>query len=133
MQFHSFFSTLNARMYLYDTPRDTMAKDLMLQSLCSTSTWKDSGLMPNTSKLSFHVFQSFMLNTNIILMCYRDSRSTETSITHVLQSPSLNTKHQLLMCSRAPYSTQNISSIMCFRVHPQQNKHIYMINNWLTP
>ena len=59
-----------------------------------------------------HVFQSFSLNTNIN--------------THVLQSFSLNTKHQLPMCSRVSWPIQNISSIMCFRVH-------IIICNWLTP
>ena len=43
----------NARMYLYDTPRDTMAKDPMLHSLCSTSTWKSQGLIPNISNYFF--------------------------------------------------------------------------------
>ena len=121
MQFQSSRSTLNARMYLYDTPRDTMAKDLMLQSLCSTPTWNTPELMPNISKLYFHVFQSFMLNTNVSA--------------HVLQSLLLNT---------------NISSIMCFRVHAQHKTfhqhvlqgprptqptyiYIYIINNWITP
>ena len=72
----------NGRMYLYDTPRDTMAKDLMLQILCSTSTWNAPELMPNIKHL----------------------------INHMLQGP----------CP-----TQNISSIMCFRVHAQHNQHIY--------
>ena len=31
-------------------------------------------------------------------------------------------KHQILMCSKAPHSTKNISSIMCFRVHAQHMK-----------
>ena len=38
---------------------------------------------------------------------------------HVFQSFSLNTIHQSLKCSRARRVTQNISSIMCFRVHAQ--------------
>ena len=61
-------------------------------------------------QLSFHVFQSFSLNTKVS--------------THVLQSFSLNTIHQSLKCSRAPHSTQNILSFMCFRVHTQKKKHI---------
>ena len=43
-------------------------------------------------------------------------------ITQVLQSSSFNTKHQSLKFSRAPRSTQNISSIMCFRVHTQHKQ-----------
>ena len=70
----------------------------MFQRLCSTSTWKSLGLIPNNSKLSFHVFQSFMLNTNV----------------------------SKLMCSEASHSTQNVSSTMFFRVHAQHKQtHIY--------
>ena len=98
-------------MYLYDTPRDTMAKDMMLQSLCSTSTRNALELMPNISNYIFHVFQSFMLNTNVSI--------------HVLQSLSLNPKHLIDHVLQVPLPTQNISSIMCFRVHTQQNQHIY--------
>ena len=45
VQFHIFRSTLNARMYLYNTPRDTMAKDLMLQSLFSTQFINQSSVL----------------------------------------------------------------------------------------
>ena len=93
MQFQTSHSTLNARMYLYDTPRDIMAKDPMLQSLCSTSTWNAQELMPYIS--------------NYIVMCSRALCSTQNLSTHVLQNFSLNT---------------NISSIMCFTVHAQ-HKH----------
>ena len=75
--FQSSSLNTNARMYLYDTPRDIMAKDPMPQSLWSTSTWKAPRLMPNTSNLSFHLFQICMLNTKIILMFSRGSRSTQ--------------------------------------------------------
>ena len=111
MQFQSSRSTLNARMYLYDTPRDTMAKDLMLQSLCSTSIMEFSRAYAQYFQLYFHVFQSFMLNTNVS--------------THVLQSLSLNTKHLIDYVLQGPCPTQNISSIMCFRVHTQHKQHIY--------
>ena len=50
-------------MYLYDTPMDTMAKDLMLQSLCSTSIWNALGLMPNTSNSYNSCAPELMLNT----------------------------------------------------------------------
>ena len=96
MQFQSSSLNTNDRMYLYDTASwDTMAKDLMLQSLCSTSTWKALGIMPNTS--------------NYLFMCSRASRSTQSVITHVLQSSLLNTNHQSLKCSRASHSTQIIN------------------------
>ena len=115
MQFQSSSFNTNARMYLYDTPRGTMAKDPMLQSLFSTSTWKALGLMPNTSNLYFHVFQSFTLNTNLNSHVLQVSLLNTTLITHVLQSSSLNT---------------NISSIMCFRVYAQ-HKQSYMYHQQL--
>ena len=62
-------------------------------------------------QLYFHVFQSFMLNTNVS--------------THVLQSVSLNTKHLINHVLQGRCATQNISLIMCFRVHAQHNQHIY--------
>ena len=62
VQFQNYSLNTNTRMYLYDTPRDTMAKDPMLQILCSTSTWKAPHLIPNIS--------------NYIFMCYRDLCST---------------------------------------------------------
>ena len=69
--------------------------------------------------LSFHVFQSFSLNTKLS--------------TRVLQSFSLNTIRESLKCSGAPRSTQNISSVMCFKVHVQHKQaYTYIINNWLT-
>ena len=55
----------NARMYLYSTPRDTMDKDLMFQSLCSTSTGNVPGLMPNTFDSYISCASELMLNTNI--------------------------------------------------------------------
>ena len=102
MQFQSSSLNTNSRMYLQDTPRDTMAKDLMFQSLCSTSTWNTLGLMPNTSN-------------SYLFMCFRASCSTQALNTHVLESFLLNTnikyscapqllaqhKHQILMCLRA--------------------------------
>ena len=96
-------------MYLQDTPMDTMAKDLMFQKLCSTSTWNSRGLMPNTSN-------------SYIFMCFRASCSTQ--MFHNSCAPQLlaQHKHQILMCSRAPRSTKNISSIKCFTVHAQQMK-----------
>ena len=62
-------------------------------------------------QLYFHVFHSFMLNKNVS--------------THVLHSLSLNTKHLIDHVLQGPHLTQNISSIMCFRVHAQHNQHIY--------
>ena len=53
VQFKSYSLNTNARMYLYDTPRDTVAKDLMFQNLCLTSTWKSPGLIPNTSNFIY--------------------------------------------------------------------------------
>ena len=86
-----------------------MAKDPMFQSLCSTSTWNAPGLMPNTSN-------------SYLFMCFRASFSTQ--MFHNSCSPELlaQHKHQILMCSRAPRSTKNISSIKCFTVHAQHMK-----------
>ena len=89
----------------------------------------------STQTLITHVLQSSSLNT--------------TLITQVLQSSSLNTKHYSPMCFRAPFSTQIITSIMCFKVQAQQKTshqscalgstpntkqttYIYIINNWIT-
>ena len=84
-----------------------MAKDPMFQRLCSTSTWKASRIMPNSSNSYLFMFLRASCSTqrfhnscapkplaqqkNQILMCSRASRSTQTSNTHVLQSFSLNT------------------------------------------
>ena len=112
-------------MYLYDTPRDIMAKYLMLQSLCSTPTWKALGIMPNTS--------------NNIFMCSRASLSTQiidhscapefltqqnSSITNVLQCSLLNTHHQSLMCSKAPCSTQIINHSCALQLLSQHKSSI---------
>ena len=81
-------------MYLYDTPRDTMANDLMFQSLCLTSTWKAPKLMPNTS--------------NYLFMCSRAPRSTQI-INHSCALDILaqdKTSHQ----SCASWSTPNTNN-----------------------
>ena len=70
--------------------------------------------------LSFHVFHSFLLNTNVSTHVLQRSSLNTTLITQVLQSSLLNTKHYSPMCSRDPCSTQIITSIMCFKVHAQQ-------------
>ena len=98
MQFQSFLSTLNARMYLYNTPRDTIAKDPMLQSLCSTSTWKDLGIMCNMS--------------NYLLMCYNASRSTLF----------INQSRVLELLTQHKTSCQSCTS----RSTPITNKHIHI-------
>ena len=85
-------------------------------------------------QLSFQVFQSFSLNTKVSTHVFQSFLLNTKVGTHVLYSFSLNTNHQSLKCSRAPCSTQNISSIMCFRVHAQHKQaYTYIINNWLTP
>ena len=78
VQFQSSSLNTNARMYLWDTPRETMVKDLMFQILYSTSTSKDLGLIPITYNFIFscaskihaqykgfhtHVFHIFSINT----------------------------------------------------------------------
>ena len=105
-----------------------MAKDSMFQILCSTSTWKDPGLMPNASKFIFSC-SSELHDQN---KCFHNSCFPELLAQHKYKhscAPELlaQHKHQILMCSRSPLSTQNISSIVCFRVHAQHMKsYIYI-------
>ena len=85
MQFHILLINTNASMYLYNTPRDTMAKDPMFQSLCSTSIWNAPGLMPNNSNIITHVLQSLFSTQNVITHVLQSLRSTQDFITHVFQ------------------------------------------------
>ena len=62
MQFESLSLNTNARMYLYNTPRDTMSKDPMFHNLCSTSIWNAPGIMPNTSNSYNSCALELMLN-----------------------------------------------------------------------
>ena len=62
-------------------------------------------------QLYFHVFQSFMLSTNVSTL--------------VFQILLLNTKHLIDHVLQGRRPARNISSIMCFRVHSQHNQHIY--------
>ena len=127
----------NARIYLQDTPRDTMAKDPMFQSLCSTSTWNARGIMPNTSNSYLFMCSNASCSTqrfhnscapkllsqhkHQILMCSKASRSTQTSNTHVLHRFSLNTKFKYSCASELTLTT-DIYSIMCFRFHTKHMK-----------
>ena len=116
-------------MYFYDTPRDTMSKDSMLQSLCSKSTWKAPRLIPNTSNLSFHVFQSFTLNTNINTHVFQSFSLNTTSNTHVLESSSLNTKHLINYVLQGPCPTHEIlhkTYVIELRPIYQTNHHFHM-------
>ena len=66
MQLQSSHSTLNARMYLYDTPRDTMAKESSdAPELMLNINMECSRAYAQHFQLYFHVFQSFMLNINV--------------------------------------------------------------------
>ena len=136
MQFQSFSLNTNARMYLYNTPRDTMAKDPMFQSLCSTSTWNVPRIMPNTSNSYFPCALELMLNTNIKkIMCSRACAQHIYQMTHVLQSScstqtsnhssspelTLNTKSHQSCASGSMPNTYN-------RIHAKI-KHMH----WLTP
>ena len=102
MQFQSSSLNTNARMYLYDTPRDTMAKDLMLQSLCSTSTWKALGIMPNTSNYLFMCSRASR-STQVSTHVFQSSSQHKSSITQVLQSFPLNTKHLIKHVLQGPH------------------------------
>ena len=63
VQFQSLLLNTNARMYLYNTPRDTMAKDMLFHSLCSTSTQNARWIITNTSNSYFPCASELMLNT----------------------------------------------------------------------
>ena len=108
-------------MYLYDTPRDTMAKDPMLQSLCSTLTCNAPKLMPNISKLYFSCVPELYAQHKCNYSC-----APEPFTQH-------KTSHQL--SASGSTANTNISSIICFRVHMQHTTYIYLYisNNWLTP
>ena len=100
-----------------------MTKDPMFQSLCSTSTWKAPGLMPNTSNLYFHVLQSFILNTNVSkIMCSRASRSTQ-NINYPC-APDLLTQHKTFHQSCASRSMTNTTSIYIY--HQQLAYALYI-------
>ena len=63
----------------------------MLESL-NQSTWKALGIIPNTSNLSFHVLQSFLLNIKVSITHVFHIFSLNTNInTHVLEIFLLNT------------------------------------------
>ena len=99
MQFRILLLNTNARIYLYNTPRDTVAKDPMLQSLFSTSIWNALGIMTNTSNTYNSCVPKLMLNTKSHNSCapelalntkYNHSCAPDlalntTLITHVLQ------------------------------------------------
>ena len=111
-------------MYLYDTLRGTMAKDSMLQSLCSTSTWKTPGLMPNTSNYLSCVLELLAQHKGKYSSAPDLLAQHTSSVTHVPQSTSLNTNHQSLMCSRAPISTQIINHSCAPELLAQQKSSI---------
>ena len=121
VQFQISRSTLNDRMYLCDTPRDTMAKYMMLQSLWSTPTWNAPELMPNIFKLYFSCVPKLYAQQKCNYSC-----APEPFAQH-------KTSHR--SCASRSMPNTNISSIMCFRVHAQHKTYIYLyiINNWHTP
>ena len=113
----------------------------MLQGLCPTLPILifscASKLHAQNKGFIAHVLQCLSLNTNIKHSCVPEILAQhKTSHNHVLQRFLLNTKNQILMCSIASLSTQNIeyscaselalnkniSSIMCSMVHVQHIK-----------
>ena len=85
MQLQSLSLKTNSRMYLYNIPRDIMAKDPMFQNLCSTSIWNALGLIPNTSNSYNSCVPELMLKKNLITHVLQSLCSTQNLITHVLQ------------------------------------------------
>ena len=78
--------------------------------------------------LKNHDLQSFSLNTIISTHAFHIFLLNKKINNHVLHSFSLDTQHQIEMCSRALRSTKNISSTMCFRVHAQHKQtYIYYL------
>ena len=122
MQFQSSRSTLNARMYLYDTPRDTMAKDPMLHSLCSTPTWNAPDLMPNISKLYFSCVPELYAQHKCKYSCAPQPLAQHKTYHRSCASGSIpNTKHFINHVLQGPCPIQPTYI------------YIYIINNWLTP
>ena len=72
---------------------DTVAKDPMFHSLCSTSTWKAPGLMPNTSDYIFMCSMIFDQHKGKYSCAPKLLAQHKSSITHVPQSFSLNTNY----------------------------------------
>ena len=108
MQFQSSRSTLNARMYLYDTPRDTMAKDPMLQSLCSTSTW--------------NMLQSLCPTFPIIFSCVPDLYAQHKCKYSCSLEPLIQHKTSHRSCVSGSTPNTNIS---CASRSMPNTKHIY--------
>ena len=123
----------NARMYLYDTPRDTMAKNLMLQSLCSTSTWKASRLMPNTSNIIFSCVLEHHAQHKYKYSCAPELLSQHninyTCAPEILSQHNINYSCAPKLLSQHKTSHQSCASGSI----PNTNKHIYIINNGLCP
>ena len=110
-------STLNDRMHLYDTPRDTMVKDSMLKSLCSTSTWNAPVLMPNISNYIFMCSRALCSTKKILfIMCFRVHAQHKHFINHVLQGP----------CPTKTSIYTYISSTIGLHPIYKTNHHIYM-------
>ena len=129
MQFQSCCSTLNARMYLYDTPRDTMAKDPMLQSLCSTSTWNSQELYAQKKCKFSCAPKPLSQHKSCHQSCASQSKpNTKHFIKHALQGPHpaqniyIHIYHQQL--AYAQY-TKQIIMFICSGVFDPKIKHQY--------
>ena len=112
------YSTLITRSYKHSTIPElllnTKCQDVLVQytqryngqrsdTLCSTPTRNARELMPNISKLYFHVFQSFMLNTKHF-------------INHVLRGPLPTQETYIYIYIINNWLTPNI----------QNNHHVHM-------
>ena len=103
-----------------------MANDLVFQILCSTSTWKAPGIIPNTFNLYFNVFQSFTLNTNINTHVLQSFLLNTNINTHVLQTFSLNTNIKY-SCAPDLLTQRKTSHQLCASVAiPNTWNHIFI-------
>ena len=121
-----------------------MAKDQMFQTLCSISTWKVLGVMPNTSNFIFSCPCRTSCSTQMshnpcvseLLSQHKYKYSCaldllaqhKTSITHVLQSSSLNTLHLINHVLQGPCPTHENIYIYAIGLCPtyQTNQHVHI-------
>ena len=98
----------------------------MFQRLCSTSTLE--GSRAYAQHFQFYLFMCFRVSCTTQMFhnsCVPELLAQQKYKYSCAREILSQQKHQILMCSRAPRSTQNISSIMCFRAYSQHFQFIF--------
>ena len=130
VQFQSSSLNNNVGMYLYDTPRDRMAKDPSSRDYALHQNGRLQGLFP-TLPIIFSCVPELLAQHKCKYSCALELLAQhKTLITHVLQSPSPNTKHLLPMCSTSPRSTQT-SHQSCASLSMPNTKQAYIYREQL--